>query len=130
MGYLILKHLHVGCVVLSGAGFLLRGLWMLADSPLLQRRSIRIVPHVVDTVLLGSAIAMMLISQQYPFVSGWLTAKLAGLLLYIVCGTMALKRARSKPQRAAFLLAAVLSFAWIVSVALTRNPLGFFAALG
>ncbi|MEF8755824.1 MAG: SirB2 family protein [Accumulibacter sp.] len=130
MGYLILKHLHVGCVVLSGAGFLLRGLWMLADSPLLQRRSVRIVPHVVDTVLLGSAIAMMLISQQYPFVSGWLTAKLAGLLLYIVCGTMALKRARSKPQRAAFLLAAVLSFAWIVSVALTRNPLGFFAALG
>ncbi|MEF8726824.1 MAG: SirB2 family protein [Accumulibacter sp.] len=130
MGYLILKHLHVGCVVLSGAGFLLRGLWMLADSPLLQRRSARIVPHVVDTVLLGSAIAMMLISQQYPFVSGWLTAKLAGLLLYIVCGTMALKRARSKPQRAAFLLAAVLSFAWIVSVALTRNPLGFFAALG
>jgi uncharacterized membrane protein SirB2 len=129
MGYLILKHLHVGCVVLSGAGFLLRGLWMLADSPLLQRRSVRIVPHVVDTVLLGSAIAMMLISQQYPFVSGWLTAKLAGLLLYIVCGTMALKRARSKPQRAAFLLAAVLSFAWIVSVALTRNALGFFAAL-
>ncbi|EXI65285.1 MAG: Invasion gene expression up-regulator, SirB [Candidatus Accumulibacter adjunctus] len=130
MGYLILKHLHVGCVVLSGAGFLLRGLWMLADSPLLQRRSVRVVPHVVDTILLGSAIAMMLVSQQYPFVSGWLTAKLAGLLLYIGCGTMALKRARSKSQRAAFLLAAVLSFAWIVSVALTRNPLGFFAALG
>jgi uncharacterized membrane protein SirB2 len=130
MGYLILKHLHVGCVVLSGAGFLLRGLWMLTDSAWLQRRSVRILPHVVDTVLLGSAIAMMLISQQYPFASDWLTAKLAGLLLYIGCGTMALKRARGKAQRAAFLLAAVLSFAWIVSVALTRNPLGFFAALG
>ncbi|MCM8611117.1 SirB2 family protein [Accumulibacter sp.] len=130
MDYLILKHLHVGCVVLSGAGFLLRGLWMLADSAWLRRRSVRILPHVVDTVLLGSAIAMTVISQQYPFVSGWLTAKLVGLLLYIGCGTMALKRARSKPQRATFLLAAVLSFAWIVSVALTRNPLGFFAALG
>ena len=85
--------------------------------------------HIVDTILLGSAIAMTVISGQYPFVNGWLTAKVAGLLLYIGCGTMALKRARSKPQRAAFLLAAVLSFAWIVSVALTRNPLGFFAAL-
>ena len=129
MGYLILKHLHVGCVVLSGAGFLLRGLWMLADSQWLQRRSVRVLPHIVDTILLGSAIVMTVISHQYPFVADWLTAKLAGLLLYIGCGTMALKRARSKPQRAAFLLAAVLSFAWIVSVALTRNPLGFFATL-
>ncbi|EXI72523.1 MAG TPA: SirB2 family protein [Candidatus Accumulibacter phosphatis] len=129
MGYLILKHLHIGCVVLSGAGFLLRGLWMLADSPWRQRRSVRVLPHVVDTILLGSAIAMAVISGQYPFVADWLTAKLAGLLLYIGCGTMALKRARSKRQRAAFLVAALLSFVWIVSVAMTRNPLGFLAAL-
>ncbi|MBL8393711.1 MAG: SirB2 family protein [Candidatus Accumulibacter sp.] len=129
MSYLILKHLHIGCVVLSGTGFLLRGLLMLADSRWLQQPIVRILPHVVDTVLLGSAIAMAVISAQYPFSTDWLTAKLLGLLIYIGCGSMALKRARSKPQRAAYLVAALLAFAWIVSVALNRNRLGFLASL-
>jgi uncharacterized membrane protein SirB2 len=55
MSYLLLKNLHIGCVMLSGAGFLLRGLWMLADSPWLQRPGVRVLPHLVDTVLLTSA---------------------------------------------------------------------------
>ena len=129
MSYLILKHLHVGCVVLSGAGFLLRGVWMLADSPWLQRPVVRVVPHVVDTVLLASAIAMTVISAQYPFVQPWLTAKFCGLLAYILLGMMALKRGRTKAQRATFFFAAMLAFAYIVSVALLRDPRGFLALL-
>jgi uncharacterized membrane protein SirB2 len=61
-------------------------------------------------------------SGQYPFVQGWLTAKFFGLLAYIVCGTMALKRARTKSRRVLFLMLALLAYAYIVSVALTRNP--------
>lgn len=129
MSYLFLKHLHIGCVVLSGTGFLLRGLWMLADSSWLQRPGVRVLPHLVDTVLLTSAIALAVLSGQYPFAAAWLTAKLAGLLIYIGCGTMALKRARSKAQRAVFLVAAVTAFAYIVAVALTRSPYGFMAWL-
>jgi uncharacterized membrane protein SirB2 len=129
MGYLILKQLHITCVVLSGAGFLLRGLWMLADSPWLQQPVVRRLPHLVDTLLLASAIAMAVISAQYPFATDWLTAKLGGLLLYIGCGTMALKRARSKAARSAFLVAALSAFSYIVSVAVSRNPLGFVAGL-
>ena len=129
MSYLVLKHLHVGCVVLSGSGFFLRGLWMLRESPWLQRAAVKIVPHIVDTALLGSAIAMAVLSAQYPFRASWLTAKVVGLLVYIGCGTMALKRARSRSQRTAFFAAALAAFAYIVSVALTRNPLGFFAWL-
>ncbi len=124
MSYLLLKQLHVSCVILSGAGFLLRAVWMLTESPLLQQRAVRVVPHVVDTALLGSAIAMAVVSAQWPFANDWLTAKLAGLLFYIGCGTMALKRARSKARRTAFLLAALVAFAYIVSVALSRSPLG------
>ena len=78
-------------------------------------------------ILLGSAIAMAVISAQYPFVQPWLTAKFFGLLAYIVFGMMALKRGRTKGQRAAWLLAALLAFAYIVSVALARDPLGFLA---
>lgn len=127
MSYILLKHLHVTAVAVSGAGFLLRGLLMLRDSPLLQRRVFKILPHVIDTILLGSAIAMAVISAQYPFVQPWLTAKFFGLLAYIVFGMMALKRGRTKGQRAAWLLAALLAFAYIVSVALARDPLGFLA---
>lgn len=121
--YLALKHLHVTCVVLSGCGFLLRGLWMLRESPLLGRRWVKVMPHVVDSTLLGSAITMAVISGQYPFVQGWLTAKFCGLLAYILCGTMALKRGRTKGVRSVFLVLALAAFTYIVSVALTRNPL-------
>ena len=127
MSYLLLKHLHVGCVVLSGSGFFLRGLWMLRESPWLQRAAVKLVPHIVDTVLLGSAIAMAVLSAQYPLQASWLTAKLVGLLVYIGCGTMALKRARSRQQRTGYFAAALIAFAYIVSVALTRNALGFLA---
>jgi uncharacterized membrane protein SirB2 len=123
MSYLALKHLHVACVVLSGLGFALRGWWMLNDSPLLRARLTRVVPHVVDTLLLGSALLMAWQSSQYPFAQGWLTAKFFGLLAYILCGTMALKRARTKGRRVVFLVLALLAYAYIVGVALARNPL-------
>lgn len=122
--YLFLKSVHVGCVVVSGSGFLLRGAWMLAGSPLLQRRVARTVPHVVDTLLLASALAMAVASGQYPFAVPWLTAKLAGLVAYVLCGTVALKRGRTKAERSAFLVLAIVAFGYIVSVALSRDPAG------
>lgn len=121
-----LKHLHVACVVASGCGFLLRGLWMLRDSPRLRARVTRIAPHGVDTVLLASAIALAVSSGQYPFVQAWLTAKVIGLVAYIGLGALAL-RGPSKRLRVWALLAALASFGYIVSVALTRNPAGVFA---
>jgi uncharacterized membrane protein SirB2 len=127
MLYLALKNLHVLCVIVSGSGFFMRGLWMLCDSPRLNLRWVRVVPHLVDTLLLGSAIAMAVIGAQYPFAQDWLTAKLIGLLVYILCGMMALRRGRSKATRAIYFAAALLAFAYIVSVALARSPLGVFS---
>ncbi|MBP6188586.1 MAG: SirB2 family protein [Azonexus sp.] len=126
MSYLILKHLHVTCVVLSGLGFCLRGWWMLRESPLRQHRLTRILPHIVDTLLLGSALTMAWMSGQYPFVQGWLTAKLCGLLAYILLGMMALKRGRTQAIQARYFGLALLAYAYIVSVALTRSPLPGF----
>lgn len=105
----------------------MRGLWMLSDSLRLNQRWVRVVPHVVDTVLLGSAIAMAVISAQYPWAQAWLAAKLIGLLVYILCGMMALRRGKSKTTRGIYFAAAVLTFAYIVSVAITRSPLGVFS---
>jgi len=122
VSYLALKHLHVTCVVLSGLGFGLRGAWMLVESPLRQHRLTRVLPHMVDTLLLGSAISMAWMSGQYPFVNGWLTAKLFGLLAYILLGMMALKRGRTGVIRQRYFGLALLAYAYIVGVALSRNP--------
>jgi len=126
VSYLALKHLHVTCVVLSGLGFCLRGFWMLSESPLRQHRLARVLPHVVNTLLLGSAVTMAWMSGQYPFVNGWLTAKLFGLLAYILLGMMALKRGRTLAIRRGYFRLALLTYAYIVGVALSRNPTIFF----
>ena len=100
---------------------------MLAGSPLLQARFVRIAPHVVDTALLGSAVWLALFLHQYPFVDGWLTAKLAALIAYIALGSVALRRGRTGAVRAWAFAAALVAAGYIVSVALTRDPRGALA---
>ena len=123
--YFAIKNLHVTCVVLSATGFLLRGLWMITGSPLLQHRLTRVFPHIVDSLLLLSAIALAVMIQQYPFSAGWVTAMVFGLLAYILLGTVALKRGRTLGTRVAAFVAALVVYAWIVSVAITKNLAGF-----
>ena len=121
MSYVAVKHVHVTAVVISLAFFALRGAWMLADSRLLQARVVRVAPHVVDTVLLASAVWLAVAVGQYPFVHGWITAKVLGLVAYVVLGTIALRRGRSRAVRAAALIGALATAAYIVGVALTKN---------
>jgi|SRR5579859_2278670 len=125
MNYPLLKMVHVACVVASYTLFLLRGIWMIRGSALQQQRWVRIVPHLVDTVLLGSAIALAVAIGQSPLTDHWLSAKVAGLFLYIVLGSIALKRGRTLRIRATSWVAAQLVFAYIVAVAITRRPLLF-----
>lgn len=126
--YLAIKHLHVSCVVLSGCGFFLRGLLMLRGSSLLQARWLKILPHVVDTLLLAAALALSAISGFYPFVEGWVTAKVFGLIVYIILGSLALRHGSSQGVRLASWLAALAVFGYIVSVALRHDPRGLLAA--
>jgi uncharacterized membrane protein SirB2 len=123
MDYAWVKALHVGSVALSYAGFVARGVLMIRASPLLAARSLRIAPHAVDTVLLASAIALALMSRQYPFVHAWLTAKVLALFVYIVLGTIALRRGRTMRERVAAWIAAQIVFLYMVAVAVTRSPL-------
>jgi uncharacterized membrane protein SirB2 len=121
--YVIAKQVHIACVVLSLSGFAARGGLMLAGSPLLGTRFVRIAPHVIDTLLLASAAWLAWAMQQYPFVHAWLTAKVLGLIVYIVLGTIALRRGRTRAVRATAFAGALLAAAYIVAVALTRQPL-------
>jgi len=120
--YTTLKAVHVTAVVLSGAGFLLRYLLRLAQVPAAQGRFVRALPHVVDTVLLASAISLAVIGRFNPLVTPWLAAKITALIVYIVAGAAALSGPPA--QRVPAFIAAAAAFAYIVSVALTKNPLG------
>ena len=121
--YSLIKTVHVACVIASGAGFALRGAWMLTGSRLLHHRATRVLPHLVDTLLLASALSLMLISAQYPTTQPWIAAKMVALLVYIVLGSVALKRGRAPALRGLALVAAITTFGYIVAVALTRDPM-------
>lgn len=123
--YLVARDIHVGCVILSLGGFAARGALMLSGSPLLATRFVRVAPHVVDTMLLASALWLSWLLGQYPFVHGWLTAKVVGLVVYIVLGAIALRRGRTKGVRIAAFAGAAATACYIVSVALTHDPRGF-----
>ena len=128
MLFVWLKMAHVSSALLSISGFALRGYWMLTDNPLLQRRLTRVLPHIVDTLLLGSAIAMLFVWQADPLQLPWLIAKIVGLLLYIGLGMVALRFGKTRRQRAIAFALALLTAAYILSVAYSKSPLGFLVS--
>ncbi|MCX7192319.1 MAG: SirB2 family protein [Proteobacteria bacterium] len=120
-----LKIIHVSCAVISYTLFFLRGIWILNKSAIIRQRWVAIAPHIVDTLLLSSAIALAFTIHQYPLVHAWLTAKFFALLLYIGLGSFALKQAKNNASRILAWLAAQAVFAYIVLVAINHNPLPF-----
>lgn len=122
MNILAIKYLHISCVLLSYTLFFMRGVWMLRAPPMLQQLWVKILPHLVDTLLLLSAITLAFQLSIAPLSNPWLMAKIIALLLYIVLGTIALKRGKTRKVRLAAWLSAQLVFVYIVAVALTHNP--------
>jgi uncharacterized membrane protein SirB2 len=123
-----LRAIHMTCAGLSIAGFVLRWIWMLTDSRLLTARPTKVLPHIIDTLLLLSALALVPIIG-FSANAAWLGAKIAGLVVYIVLGTLALKRGRTKGARAVYGVLAIVVFAFIASIARSHDPLGFLRAM-
>ena len=128
MDYLTVKLIHQSAVALSVAGFAVRGAAALAGARWVNGRAARTLPHLVDSVLLLSALMLAWMLRLTPGGAPWLAAKIAGLLAYIVLGVVALRPGRSRTVRAAAWVAALVVVGWIVSVAVTKSPLGFLAA--
>jgi uncharacterized membrane protein SirB2 len=120
------KIIHVSCAALSFCGFFARGVWMLKDSAMLQRRWVRIAPHVVDSLLLASAVALAVAWHMSPLEQHWLMAKIIALVLYIGLGMVALRFGRTKRLRLGAWVLGLVTFVYIVSVAVTKSTLGFF----
>jgi uncharacterized membrane protein SirB2 len=122
-----IKALHVISVLLSGSLFALRGLLMLGRSQLANHVALRCLSYAIDTILLSSALMLVSILHAYPFVQHWLTVKVLLLVVYILLGTLALKRGRTRAVQVAAYFAALFVFAFIISVARTHDPWGMLA---
>jgi uncharacterized membrane protein SirB2 len=125
--YLILKYVHVITAVATISGFLLRGYWMLTESENLRHPVVKIAPHIADTLFLVAGIGMVWLLHLNPLVQPWLLAKFAGLIAYILLGTVAIKRGPTKQVRTVALVGAVAVFAYIAGVALAKSPLSWLA---
>jgi uncharacterized membrane protein SirB2 len=118
----LLKSLHISCVILSYALFFLRGVWLLLGSSIMQQRWIKFAPHGVDTVLLLSAISLAWQLGYSPFNSPWLAAKIVALMFYISLGMLAFKCGKAPYIRPVPWLAAQIVFLYIVAAAITHDP--------
>ncbi len=88
---------------------------------ILHRKSVKMTPHVIDTLLLVSGILLVIRIQQYPLIDLWLSAKLVALLLYIGLGMVALRFGKTKTQQIWAWYGAMIVFVYILLVAITRN---------
>ncbi len=116
---------HLAAVTLSLLGFIVRGILMLSGSPLLWSKFTKVTPHIVDTVLLGSGIALIFATGFYPTEQPWLMGKILALVLYIILGTIALKRGKTIAIRLIAGILALAVFALMVLMAMSRQiPFG------
>jgi uncharacterized membrane protein SirB2 len=129
MQYLASHHAHVTFVTISILLFVLRGGLMLAGSPAPRSPVLRVAPHVVDTLLLASALWLVHVLHLPFFQTPWLMAKVAGLVAYIGLGSLALREGRPWSVRAFAFATALLTVGWIATVAMRHDPLGFLAFL-
>lgn len=124
--YAPLKHLHMTMALLSLVLFIGRWSWLQIDATALQRRRwLKILPHVVDTVLLLSAIGLVIVLARMGVPLHWAGAKVVGLVVYIALGVIAIKRGRTRGIRVAAFAGALLTFAYIVAVAFSKQAWPF-----
>lgn len=120
--YLPIKTIHMSLAMISLLGFVIRGCWSIQGSALLQRRWVKIAPHIIDTLLLTTAVLLMIILHQHPGNQDWITAKLIALVFYVGFGTLAIKRAPTPVSKTIFFALAIATFGYIVGVAITHHP--------
>lgn len=124
--FLTLKTLHIIFALISLTGFLLRALLMYTGSPLLRHRAVQILPHIIDTVFLGSGFWLAFVVNFGLFSNPWLTMKVLLLMFYLLFVGITLSRGSTMLTRTVSFFLAILTYVYIVGVAINKSPLGWF----
>ncbi len=127
---ILLKNIHLISVGISFVYFLIRGYWMLVEARWLQRKIwARMIPDAVDTALLTSGVFLALLTEQNPTDEVWLGAKLIALLVYIVLGSVAIKRGKTLRVRLISFALACLTYVYMLGVAIQRDVASWLVML-
>lgn len=119
--YTFLKIIHMSFAMISILGFLVRGILKINESPIVEKKLVKVLPHVIDTVLLVSAITLVVMSGQYPWVAPWVGAKVLGLIVYIGLGVVVMRTAKTRQTRIIAFALALVTAAYILMVASTKT---------
>lgn len=124
MLYSSIKHIHLLAIAFSVLLLTLRYILMMMDSSLLHKKWLKVTPHVVDTLLLASGVALIFITGFIPFTAAgaWLTEKISCVLVYIALGFVALKLGRNKIIRSVAFFGALGWLYWAAHLAMTKVP--------
>lgn len=126
---MLAKSLHVAFAYATGLSFLVRGALAFTDSPLLQHRALKTIPHILDTVLLGSALFMLFQWSLSPLTTPWISVKIGAVLVYIAFGFLMLRFGTTPTRKITGLLGGILTYLYIVSVAHSKTPLPWLVLL-
>lgn len=122
--YLMVKHLHLSFVAVSVLFLIIRFFWLWSESPQLQKKWVKVVPHVIDTGLLISAFALCALIGQYPLIDAWVTEKIFAVVLYILCAAAAF-RIKLKPVQLVAMGTSLLWLLIIAKLAVLKQPMLF-----
>ncbi len=125
--YSEIRMVHIAMVIASGSLFMIRGIGLLANASWPRWAPLRYLTYAIDLVLLTAAMMLMTIIQQYPAINSWLTVKVVLLVVYIILGLRAFRPRPSKLYSAGFFVAALMTYGFIISVAISHHPLGFIS---
>ena len=125
-----IKHIHIVIAVLSGSLFAVRGGFALAGARWPQSLPVKWLSYAIDTALLTAAMMLLTILPGALYANGWLAVKIALLVVYVVLGTFALRRGRTRRARVICYVAALLVFAQVYGIARTHHPAGILHLIG
>lgn len=121
--YPAVKHFHFMLIALSVVFFTVRFVLHLRGSAVLEKKFLKIAPHVIDTFLLLSGLTLCFIIHQFPFVDNWLTEKIAAVVAYILLAMIAMKANRGKLFKIFAYIGAISWLVYAARVAVLKQPI-------
>ncbi len=122
--------LHIALAIATGVLFAARGLLVQSGQGRLANHvAVRYLSYTIDTALLTAALMLLTMLRLSPLETGWLAAKISLLGVYIVLGSLALRRARTARVRRLCFLGALASYGLMFGIARAHDPLGWLRLL-
>lgn len=122
---MIIKFVHIACVFLTFCSFSLRCYWVFTDSPVLQRKATKIIPHIIDTVLLASGVLIAVNLYEEFYRQPWLLNKFVAVIVYIILGSIVINYGKTKTVRKLTCIGAYGVFFYIIAIAIYKFTIFF-----